>query len=415
MAQVIPTLPPPTQGKLITVLSIDGGGVRGLIPGTILGYLEAELQKIDGEDARLADYFDVIAGTSTGGLVSAMLTTPNANNRPLFAAKDIKEFYFEQCPQIFPVKKWLIFDQARQVKEYLTGPKYDGQHLHKMVKEKLQTTRLHQTLTNVVIPTFDIRAFQPIVFSNFELAKNPSLDAYLADICIGTSAAPTYLPCHAFETEDEDTGLVREFNLVDGGVVANNPTLVALSEVMKESSAGNTELPRMKPTEYENFLVLSLGTGSPKREQRYNAYDAAKWNLVQWLTTNGTPIIDIYAEGSSDMVDFHLATIFQNIEKAEDNYLRIQDPSLTGNVASMDLSTEENLQNLVKVGEALLQQPVSRVNLLTGTYEPISEGITNAAALTSFAQRLSDERNSRLGKKIKSARAVVGEIGRAHV
>ena len=126
-------LQPPTYGNLITILSIDGGGIRGIIPGTILGFLESELQvgninlelvyisyigyvlqvltqnclamvqKLDGKDARISDYFDVIAGTSTGGLVTAMLTAPNEKTgRPLFSAKDIKDFYLENCPKIFP-------------------------------------------------------------------------------------------------------------------------------------------------------------------------------------------------------------------------------------------------------------------------------------------------------------------------
>ncbi|CAK9185856.1 unnamed protein product [Ilex paraguariensis] len=95
----------PTYGKLITILSIDGGGIRGIIPGTVLAYLESQLQELNGKDARLADYFDVIAGTSTGGLVNAMLTAPNENNRPLFAAKDIKPFYLEHSPKIFPQKR----------------------------------------------------------------------------------------------------------------------------------------------------------------------------------------------------------------------------------------------------------------------------------------------------------------------
>ena len=56
----------PVDGRLITILSIDGGGIRGIIPAKILEFLESELQKLDGEVARIADYFDVIAGTSTG-------------------------------------------------------------------------------------------------------------------------------------------------------------------------------------------------------------------------------------------------------------------------------------------------------------------------------------------------------------
>lgn len=60
------------------------------------------VQKLDGEDARIADYFDVISGTSTGGLVTAMLAAPDENNRPVFAAKDIKDFYLNHCPHIFP-------------------------------------------------------------------------------------------------------------------------------------------------------------------------------------------------------------------------------------------------------------------------------------------------------------------------
>ncbi|KAK7849356.1 patatin-like protein 2 [Quercus suber] len=98
-------LQPPTYGNLITILSIDGGGVRGIIPATILAFLESQLQEFDGEDARLADYFDVIAGTSTSGLVTSMLTAPDENNRPLFAAKDIKPFYLEHCLKIFPQKR----------------------------------------------------------------------------------------------------------------------------------------------------------------------------------------------------------------------------------------------------------------------------------------------------------------------
>ncbi|THU48158.1 hypothetical protein C4D60_Mb09t23280 [Musa balbisiana] len=159
----------PTFGNLITILSIDGGGIRGIIPATILSFLESELQKLDGEDARIADYFDVISGTSTGGLVTAMLTAPDDNNRPLFAAKDIKSFYLEHSSKIFPQIGGLLAG-VRRMFQAVWGPKYNGKYLHSLIKEKLRGVRLHQTLTNVIIPTFDIKQLHPIIFSSYEIA-----------------------------------------------------------------------------------------------------------------------------------------------------------------------------------------------------------------------------------------------------
>ncbi|KAK9946544.1 hypothetical protein M0R45_012005 [Rubus argutus] len=360
----------PTYGNLVTLLSIDGGGIRGIIPGTMLNFLESELQKLDGEGARLADYFDVIAGTSTGGLVTAMLTAPDENNRPLFAAKDINKFYLEHCPKIFPQDSCnfdclpctTVTDAITMVKAF-RGPKYDGEYLHKIVKEKLGDIRLHETLTNVIIPTFDIKRLQPIIFSSYEVKKNTSIDALLSDICIATSAAPTYLPAHHFETENSTTGQVREFDLIDGGVAANNPALVAISEVSKEIHKGNPDFFTMKATEYARFLVVSLGTGSAKCDDKYDAQNAAKWGIWDAL-------------------------------HSEKNYLRIQDDNLDKILCSVDIATKENLKNLVKVGEELLKKPVSRVNLETGIFEPAHQS-TNEEALVRVAGILSKERRVR--------------------
>ncbi|KAG6777358.1 hypothetical protein POTOM_017179 [Populus tomentosa] len=382
---------PPTYGSQITILSIDGGGIRGIIPGTILSFLESELQ-LDGADARLADYFDVISGTSTGGLVTAMLAAPNKQNRPLFAAKDINDFYLENSPKIFPQDR-SPFASAENLIKTLKGPKYDGKFLHSIVKEKLGDTRLHQTLTNIVIPTFDIKNLQPTIFSSYRVKNNPSTDALLSDICIGTSAAPTYLPAHYFQTKDP-SGNVREFNLIDGGVAANNPTLVAISEVSKEINRDNPDFFPIKTMEYDRFVVLSLGTGTAKSEGKYDADEAAKWGILGWLTSgHSTPLVDIFTQASGDMVDFHLHTVFHAL-KSEENYLRIQDNSLTGTLSSVDVATKENLQNLVKVGEALLKKLVSRVNLGTGLFEPINK-MTNEEALIKLAKLLSREKHLR--------------------
>ncbi|GAV78829.1 LOW QUALITY PROTEIN: Patatin domain-containing protein, partial [Cephalotus follicularis] len=384
-------LQPPTYGNLITVLSIDGGGIRGIIPATILGFLEAQLQKLDGEKARIADYFDVIAGTSTGGLVTAMLAAPNEENRPLFAAKDIKDFYLEHCPKIFPQDS-SPFATATKVIKSLKGPKYDGKYLHNVVKEKLGDTLLSQTLTNVVIPTFDIKRLQPVIFSSYQVKKTPLINAPLSDICIGTSAAPTYLPAHYFETKNS-SGKVQ-FNLIDGGVAANNPALVAMNEVTKEVTRQSSDFFSIKPTDYDRFLVLSLGTGSAKTQEKYDANEAAEWGLLGWLTSDhSTPLIDVFTESSSDMVDFHLATLFTALH-SEQNYIRIQDDTLNETTSSVDVATKENLDNLVKVGEELLRKPVSRVNMETGALESINWG-TNEEVLIRLANVLSNEKQIR--------------------
>ncbi|KAL8128143.1 patatin-like protein 2 [Apium graveolens] len=381
---------PPKHGDYITILSIDGGGIRGLIPATILEFLESQLQEIDhNPNARLADYFDVIAGTSTGGLITAMLAAPDENKRPRFSAEKIKDFYLEHGPKIFPTRcacvSWI---------HLLCGPKYDGKHLHKVVREKLGQIKLHETLTNVVIPTFDVKLLQPTIFTTFEAEKCPSFDAKLSDICISTSAAPTYLPAHKFDTYFSD-GTVREFNLVDGGVAANNPTLVALHAVMKEIFNHNQNFPE-KPVHQRRFRIISLGTGSAKDEQKYDAETTSKWGAIGWLFKIGcNPLIDIFSQASGDLVDYHLSAITQALD-CEEYYLRIQDDTLTGTNASMDLCTEENMKRLVEIGENLLNKPVCRINLDTGANEEVENGGTNKQALISFAHKLLDEKKRRV-------------------
>ncbi|CAK9172146.1 unnamed protein product [Ilex paraguariensis] len=383
----------PTYGNLITILSIDGGGIRGIIPATILAYLEAQLQELDGEEARLADYFDVIAGTSTGGLVTAMLTAPDENNRPLYAAKDIKPFYLEHGPKIFPQKSGLFKSIGKTLKT-LRGPKYDGKYLHGLVREKLGDIRLSRTLANVVIPTFDIKDLQPTIFSTYQVKGSSCLDAQLSDICISTSAAPTYLPAHYFKTQD-NKGNVREYNLIDGGVAANNPTLVAISEVTKQVIENNPDFFPIKPMDYARYLVISIGTGAAKIEQKYNGKMAAKWGVLGWLIHGGsTPLVDVFTQSSGDMVDFHNSVVFQALH-SEENYLRIQEDTLTGTEASVDVATKANLEKLVKIGENLLKKPVSRVNLETGLHKPVENAGTNEDALKRFARLLCNERRLR--------------------
>ncbi|TKY61687.1 Patatin protein 2 [Spatholobus suberectus] len=192
------SMPLDDNGGLVTILSIDGGGIRGVIPGFILAVLEAELQKLDGEDARIVDYFDYIAGTSTGGIMTALLTTPSTKNGRPRSAKEISQFYRNEGPIIFSkeaeiknsVTKPLMesFDPdplpgASLFRKMVTFPKswvlkagvwcwskafapiYDRSNLKEKITEIVGGIHLTDTLTNVVIPAYDMKSLHPVIFS----------------------------------------------------------------------------------------------------------------------------------------------------------------------------------------------------------------------------------------------------------
>ncbi|KAF9622682.1 hypothetical protein IFM89_032603 [Coptis chinensis] len=385
--------------KMVTLLSIDGGGVRGLIPATILSFLESKLQELDGVDARIADYFDLVAGTSTGGLVTIMLTVPNKENRPLYMAKEVINFYLDNCPKIFPQNaKNMILGPVKSLFGAIAGPKYNGKFLRTKVREVLGETKLHQTLTNILIPAFDIKLLQPTMFTTQEARIDALKNPLLSDICVSTSAAPTYLPAHYFETKDDSGGTSRCFDLIDGGVAANNPTHMAITLISREIKMQNPYFQPIHPMDCSKFLVLSLGTGTPKLEEKFSAAAAAKWGLLGWLYNNGsTPLIDSFMHASSDIVDIHTSILFQAFN-SDKNYLRIQDDTLTGDAASVDIATTENLMSLVQIGNGLLKRPVSRVNMETGKQEELKGEGTNEEALVRFAKKLCNERRQRQGK-----------------
>ncbi|KAK8685907.1 hypothetical protein V6N13_124939 [Hibiscus sabdariffa] len=385
-------MPSTTYGRKITVLSIDGGGIRGIIPATILSFLEHKLQELDGEDARIADYFDVIAGTSTGGLMTAMLTAPDENGRPLFKGEDIAPFYLKHGPKIFPRNNYKRMTMKMNA---LMRPKYNGKYLRKTICMVLGDRRLHETLTSVVIPTFDIKLLQPTVFTTFEAKKDTSKDALLSDICIATASAPTYFPAYRFNTEDSN-GSDREFHLVDGGIAANNPALLALKPTGLAFPGDQEQgVSLRRALNYENYLIISLGTGTSKMEKKYNAKTAEKWGILGWLYSDGSsPLVDAFTFAGADMVDLHMSMIFSSI-KSEQNYLRIQDDKLTGDASSTDKATIKNMRNLVEIGEKLLQKPVSKMNIDTGIFDPVDDQGTNEEALSRFAIQLSEERRVR--------------------
>jgi hypothetical protein len=172
-----------------------------------------------------------------------------------------------------------------------------------------------------------------------------------------------------------------------------------MSDVSKQILLGNRDFFPIKPADYGRFMVLSLGTGSAKVEEKFDAVQCGRWGILGWLYNKGaTPIIDSFSQASSDLVDIHASVLFQAL-RSNDRYLRIQDDELKGDTSSVDVSTKENLNRLVDVGNALLKKPVGKVNVETGKNEPDGSRGTNEQELTRFAEMLVEERRARLQKK----------------
>ena len=176
-----------------------------------------------------------------------------------------------------------------------------------------------------------------------------------------------------------------------------------MTHVSKQILLGCKDFFPIKPADYGKFMVLSLGTGSAKIEEKFDAAQSSRWGILGWLYKKGaTPIIDSFSQASSDLVDIHASVLFQALH-SEKSYLRIQDDELAGDTASVDVATRENLDRLVGVGRALLRRPACRVNVETGKNEPDDDRGTNEEELNDFAKMLVAERRARLKKKANTS------------
>jgi patatin-like phospholipase/acyl hydrolase len=213
------------------ILSIDGGGIRGVFPAAFLAKLEEHL------DAPLSSYFDLIAGTSTGGIIAIGLGLG-------LSAKDILKLYEEQGPVIFDQHHGVIGNFVRQRLRggvHWIGAKYSSQPLHDALAGILGERRLGESRTRLVVPAWHPMLERVYIYKT---AHHPRLEtdyrARAMDVAMATAAAPTFLKPHM--TADA-------IELVDGGVWANNPIGVATIEAV---GMLNWPAARLK--------ILSIGT-----------------------------------------------------------------------------------------------------------------------------------------------------------
>ena len=308
------------------VLAIDGGGIRGLIPALVL----AEIERRTGR--RTAEMFDLLAGTSTGGILACGLSRRGEDGRPMYSAEQLAELYISEGPKIFDrslVKTITSLDG-------LIDEKYDDEGLNAALETYLGDARLKEVLADVMITAYDIHDRFALFFRSSRARRDPTHDFSLFDAARATSAAPTY-----FEPwEATDAAGAHTYPLIDGGVFAINPAMCAYAEVV---GAGR-----------ELEVLASLGTGS--QTKRHEFEEAKDWGAIEWAR----PLLDMVFDGVADTVEFEAATL------AKDRYQRFQ-ATLRYASDALDDASRSNLRRLEGDAERLIAERSADIETLCET------------------------------------------------
>jgi patatin-like phospholipase/acyl hydrolase len=315
---------------MIKILSIDGGGIRGIIPATVLAEIENRTHK------PIAKLFDLIAGTSTGGILAAGLTKPNHDGHPQYNAQDIVNLYEHEGKTIFYQS---LFHKINTFNNLLEA-KYTSDGIEKVLSRYFGNTYLHEVVTDVLIPSYEIERRVAFFFKSSHAKKEKNRNFLLKHVARATSAAPTYFPPEKIPTQD----LSEYFALVDGAVYANNPAMCAFVEAKT-----------MFPKETK-FLVVSLGTGELTKPIFYNK--AKVWGVAQWAQ----PILDVVFDGVNDTVDYQLKQLLPTEENSR-RYYRFQVRLNEGN-DNLDNISQTNIRALKLYGEAIIRDNNEAINTL---------------------------------------------------
>lgn len=313
---------------MVSILSIDGGGIRGIIPATFL----VEFEKRTGKP--ICELFDLIAGTSTGGILAATLTTPGKKRgKPKYTAEWTRSAYMEHGGAIFHRSL------CRKIATLggLIRPIYSAGALEEYLEKYLGEARLHETLTEILVTAYDMATSNPWFFKTSFARHNrgPADDPLLRQVVRATTAVPAYFPPLSMEGHC----------LVDGGVFACDPAMCAYAQARV-----------MYPQEKE-ILMVSLGTGLQEHDRPCAKIE--NWGILGWAV----PISGVMINSSSDTVNYQMRALL-----GRENYARFQIP-LEEDIA-MDDASAKNIRRLDEIGQKAVKQQSAAIDkvcrMLTG-------------------------------------------------
>lgn len=345
-----------TANPKYKILAIDGGGIRGIIPAIILTEIEKRTQK------QIFSLFDLIAGSSSGGILALGLTKPRldlagSDSPPVaqYSAEELLQIYLEYGAEIFYEPFWEQL--LGQLEDIFVQPKYSSEGREEIIKQYFGDSPLENNLKEVFVTSYDIEQRIPIFFTN-KLEKQQTKSKKFRKLCLGftltdaalaTSATPTYFAPYRVSSSHNTDGF---YTLVDGGLVANNPANLAILEAQISRQENQQAL------NIEDILVVSLGTGSLTSVYPYD--QVKNWGLLQWTK----PLLNMVLDGGSEVVAGELERLFEATNKGhKTSYYRFQ-PFLKSELEDIDNAKPENLRQLQTLANILIQEKNQEIDEL---------------------------------------------------
>ncbi len=255
------------EEKPFKILSIDGGGIKGLYSSTVIEHLEQRF-------GPLSDYFDMICGTSTGGIIALCLALK-------IPAKDISKIYEKEGIRIFPRRTRF----GGIIRQTFWKGKYSDEPLKEVLKEVFKEKLVGDLYNLICVPSYSLTDARPWIFKRDHGKMDRDNKTSLVEVALATSAAPTYFPLCEIAAYDH-----KQF--IDGGVWANNPTLVGVIEALTYFVG--------KGKEYSSIEILSISSlnstaGKPVGLKR-------KRSFIKWRND----LFDTSLIGQSHFTDYFM-------------------------------------------------------------------------------------------------------------
>ena len=301
----------------VRVLSLDGGGVRGIISSMVF----LEIVKRTGRP--ITELFDHVAGTSTGSILACGLTAPHPDDpsKPLHTAEECFATYLGSA------KVAMGRDGIREHLHAanLFSPKFHNEGLNRSLREGIGTSLLSEAVLDLTVPAYEIVSRRAMLFSRSDARAHPSHDFRLWEVARASSAAPTF-----FEPHEMVSRAGGRHVLIDGGMIANNPSMAAFADIERRG-------------ESRDMVIVSIGTGAASRE--FGWPEVQHWGVAQWAR----PIVSLLLDSSSQAIDFELRHVL-----GRTRYHRFQ-LTVPHEAEALDNVTDENIDRLLHLGQQLVK------------------------------------------------------------